>query len=135
MSSWEPPLMEAQDPEHQRIRRFMRLCAWGGGVAGGVLIFLGEDHVGAGYLVAAGTAVLWSGSIFLPLLVLNRDLLKLASARLIVLGLVALQFMAMAAGLKYVQALTIIGMFPLCVLELMLFELPFLWLRRQLGQK
>ena len=135
MSGWDfPPINEQNDLDRSKIRRSMRIAAWGIGIGGALLIIATKEGVGPGYVEAIGIAILWSGSIFLPLLGLNRDLLKLATARLIVFLLSVLQLMVMFFGLRHLSGIPIIAMFPICAVQVMIFEIPFLWLRKRLGQ-
>ncbi len=80
-----------------------------------LLVVFAREGLGPPYLDAAGKAVFWTGIVFVPLLGLNQDVLQIVSGKL----------------LAVLNGLTFIELTPLCVVQFVIFALPFMLIRKR----
>jgi len=112
------------------MRLALRLSAWGIGIGGAALMIFAEEGRATNSVALLGASLVWAGSIFLPLIYFNRDLYRSPTARVLVGVLLVIQALTMAIGLRSLIQVPFIYWFPLCAIQLMLYELPFVWLRK-----
>jgi hypothetical protein len=98
-----------------------------------VAIFIASMELHIRQLDPASKCLYWTGCVFVPLLVLNRDLYKDTYAWLITLVLVGIQGIFIKLFWGQLGSWNVIELTPLCITQMMLFVIPFLMLRRYRG--
>jgi hypothetical protein len=119
------------DPERTKMRRSLRLPAWGIGGGAAILIIMARENVGPPYLDSLGKAFFWTGTVFLPLLGLNRDICRLNTARLTAVALFGLHLILVSWLFGQLKDMSFITLFPLCIVQLLVFEIPFVIIRKR----
>lgn len=119
------------DPERTKMRRSLRMPAWGIGGGAAILIIMARENVGPPYLDNIGKAFFWTGAVFLPLLGLNRDIYRLNAARLIAVMLFGLHLILVGWSFEQLKDMGFITLFPLCIVQLLIFEIPFVIVRKR----
>lgn len=105
---------------------------WILGAVSGLLVIASRQGIGQGYLDQAGKALYWTSAVFVTMLVINTKELALAAGKkwLALLLLVHLVFVVFAY--KSLTSLSFITLTPLCFVEIVLFNIPFVRLNHQI---
>ena len=110
----------------------LRAAAWGIGIGGAALMILADEGRVSHSAALLGASVVWAGSIFLPLIFFNRDLYKSSTAQLLIGLLLVVQGVVMFVSLPVLIHIPFLYWFPLCAIQVMLYEVPFVWLRNRI---
>jgi hypothetical protein len=101
-------------------------------VLAAAFIILAREGVGPPYFDAAGKALFWTGIVFVPLLSLNQDVLRLAEGKLLVVALFVLHLVFVLSSFGRLKNFTFITLTPLCFGQCLLFAVPFMLVRKRL---
>ena len=96
-----------------------------------LLVVFAREGLGPPYLDAAGKAVFWTGIVFVPLLGLNQDVLQIVSGKLLAILLWLVQLTLVFHFFAVLNGLTFIELTPLCVVQFVIFALPFMLIRKR----
>ncbi len=96
-----------------------------------VILIFGREGVGPPYLDQFGKALFWSCGVFIPLIGFHYDLLGPISRKGIVAGLFTVHILLIRSFWQELASATIFLLAPICFVQLMVFAIPFLIIRRE----
>jgi hypothetical protein len=100
-------------------------------VCAAAFVIMAHEGFGPMYFDAVGKALFWTGMVSIPVWSLNQDVLRIASGRVLALGLFAIQLFLVFYTFGKLQALTFITLTPLCFVQCLIFMLPFMLIRKR----
>lgn len=118
-------------PETRSMAQYLKVIARVFAVCASIFVILARDGIGPRYFDPVGKAIFWIGIVFVPLLGLNQDVLRLASAKLLTLVLWSLQFFLVFYFFRRLQDLNFITLALLCFAQFVIFALPFMLIRKR----
>lgn len=119
------------DSGRDRIKQFVKVSARVIGVCAAGFVLLARDGIGPPYLDSVGKALFWTGIVLVPLFSFNHDVLRTTSGQVVAVGLSTLQFVLVFYSFERLQECTFIVLTPLCLIQCLIFFLPFMLIRKR----
>jgi hypothetical protein len=101
------------------------------GVASGLLVIASRQGLGPGYLDVAGKVLYWTSVVFVTVMAVNTKELSLSAGKRYLALLALVHVILLAFAYKHLQSWSFITLTPLCLLQIVLFNIPFIRLNRK----
>jgi hypothetical protein len=113
------------------IQQYLKWCGRVVAVLAAAFIILAREGVGPPYFDAIGKAMFWTAIVFVPLLTLNQDVLRLSEGKIVVVALFALHLALVLYSFGLLKGLTFITLTPLCFVQCLIFTLLLMLIRKR----
>jgi hypothetical protein len=120
-----------EDPDRTRAKRWIKICARVIGITAAAFVILAQNDLAPPVFDSIGKALFWTGIVLISLLLLNQDVLSFALGKIVMLLLLMLHVLALCHYFLRLHEVSFIVLAPICLLECILFTLPFMLIRKR----
>src|SRR5580704_7722384 len=111
-------------------QQFLKIVGWVMTLCAAALVIVAREGFGPRYFDALGKALFWTVIVFVPLLGINQDVLRLTPGKFLAAGLFALQLILVRFSFERLYELNFITITPLSFCQCLIFAMAFMLIRK-----